>query len=68
LSRLLALIDGLEPGVTELMVHPGRPDQALAAWDGYVAPLAVELAALTSSAVRERLRRGDVCLTHFGAV
>lgn len=68
LARLLALIDRLEPGTTELMVHPGRPDAALAAWDGYVAPRAVELAALTSSAVRERLGRGDVCLTHFGAV
>ena len=70
LNRLLALIDRLAPppGITELMVHPGRPDGALAAWDGYVAPRAVELAALTSSAARERLRRGDVCLTHFGAV
>ena len=67
LVRLLALLDRLEPGTTELMVHPGRPDVALAAWDGYVAPRAVELAALTASAVRERLRRGDVCLTHFGA-
>jgi predicted glycoside hydrolase/deacetylase ChbG (UPF0249 family) len=68
LDRLLALIDRLAPGVTELMVHPGRPDRVLAAWDSYVAPRAAELAALTSSAVRERLRRGDVCLTHFGAV
>ena len=68
LGRLLAVIDGLEPGVTELMVHPGRPDRALARWDGYVAPRAVELAALTSSAARQRLGRGDVCLTHFGAV
>ena len=70
LTRLLALIDrlGARPGVTELMVHPGRPDRVLAAWDGYVAPRAAELAALTSSAVRERLGRGDVCLTHFGAV
>ena len=70
LSRLLALIDGMAPAqsITELMVHPGRPDAALAAWDGYVAPRAAELAALTSSAVRERLGRGDVCLTHFGAV
>ena len=68
LSRLLAMIDRLTPGVTELMVHPGRPDGVLAAWDGYVAPRAVELAALTSSAVRERLGRGDVRLTHFGVV
>ena len=69
LDRLLVLIDRLPaPGITELMVHPGRPDAALAAWDGYVAPRAAELAALTSSAARERLRRGDVRLTHFGAV
>ena len=70
LDRLLALIDRMAPapGITELMVHPGRPDGALAAWDGYVAPRAAELAALTSSAARERLRRGDVRLTHFGAV
>ena len=70
LDRLLALIDRLAPlpGVTELMVHPGRPDRVLAGWDGYVAPRAAELAALTSSAARERLRRGDVRLTHFGAV
>lgn len=69
LNRLLALIDRLPAsGITELMVHPGRPDAVLAAWDGYVAPRAAELAALTSSAVRERLRRGDVRLTHFGAV
>src|SRR5947207_884283 len=68
LERVLALIDRLAPGITELMVHPGRLDEGLAAWDGYVAPRAVELAALTSSAARERLRRGDVCLTHFGAV
>jgi len=68
LERLLALVDRLRPGITELMVHPGRPDRALAAWDGYVASRAAELAALTSSAARERLGRGDVGLTHFGAV
>jgi predicted glycoside hydrolase/deacetylase ChbG (UPF0249 family) len=68
LNRLLALIDRLAPGVTELMVHPGRPDRVLAARDSYVAPRATELAALTSSALRERLGRGDVCLTNFGAV
>lgn len=67
-TRVLALIDRVGPGVTELMVHPGHPDAALLAWDSYVAPRAAELAALTSSATRERLRRGDVCLTHFGTV
>lgn len=66
LERLLTLIDRLEPGTTELMVHPGRPDATLATWDGYVAPRAAELAVLTSSTVCERFRRGDFRLTHFG--
>src|SRR5437660_340373 len=44
-DRLLAPIDRLPaPGITELMVHPGRPDAALAAWDGYVAARAAGLA------------------------
>jgi chitin disaccharide deacetylase len=68
LQRLLALLDGLEPGVTELMVHPGNPDASLAGWVGYAQGRELELAALTSPAVRERLRRGDIALVHFGAV
>jgi predicted glycoside hydrolase/deacetylase ChbG (UPF0249 family) len=65
---LLALLDRLPRGTTELMVHPGHPDAALAAWDGYQAPRATELAVLTSSQVRERFRRGDFQLTHFGTI
>jgi hypothetical protein len=36
-------------------------------WDTYVAERAVELAALLSTSVRERLGRGDLVLTRFGA-
>jgi predicted glycoside hydrolase/deacetylase ChbG (UPF0249 family) len=67
-AGLLALLDRLPHGTTELMVHPGHPDAALAAWDGYTAPRAAELAVLTSSSVRERFRRGDFQLTHFGTI
>ncbi len=67
-AGLLALLDRLPRGTTELMVHPGHPDAALAAWDGYTAPRAAELAVLTSSSVRERFRRGDFQLTHFGTI
>jgi chitin disaccharide deacetylase len=67
-AGLLALLDRLPRGTTELMVHPGHPDAALAAWDGYQAPRATELAVLTSSQVRERFRRGDFQLTHFGTI
>lgn len=68
LERLLALLDALEPGVTELMVHPGYPDASLAGWVGYAEGRQRELAALTSPAVRDRLQRGDVELVSFGAV
>jgi len=67
LPRLLALLDRLEPGTTELVVHPGYPDGDVAYWDRYVAPRAAELAALTAPVVRERIRRGDFRLVHFGA-
>ncbi len=68
LPRLLAVLDALPAGVTELMVHPGRPDPVLAQWDRYTAPRAAELAALTSEPVRARLRSGRVQVIHFGAL
>ena len=67
-TRLLALLDQLGPGVTELMVHPGYPDADLAKWARYVAGREVELAALLSAEVRERLGRGDIELVDFGAL
>jgi len=67
-TRLLALLDHLDPGVTELMVHPGYPDADLAQWAGYVDGREVELAALLSAEVRERLGRGDIELVDFRAV
>ena len=64
-SRLRRTLDTLEPGSTELMVHPGHVDQSLAAQDPYTAPRAIELAELMSAGVRERLRRGDIELVSF---
>jgi len=64
---LLALLDALPEGSTEVMVHPGKDDPSVAAWDPYIAGRAVELAALLSVPVRERLARGDLVLTRFGA-
>jgi predicted glycoside hydrolase/deacetylase ChbG (UPF0249 family) len=64
--RLLALIDDLPDGITELMLHPGYDDDVLAAQDPYRQQREREIAALMSPAVRERLRRGDVRLVSFG--
>ena len=67
LERLLAVLDRLEPGVTELMVHPGYADASLGGWVSYGAGRERELEALTSPAVRSRLGRGDIELIGFGA-
>jgi chitin disaccharide deacetylase len=63
----VAILDALPAGLTELMVHPGYNEPALAALDSYTAAREQELAALTGPKVRARLARGDIALTHFGA-
>jgi predicted glycoside hydrolase/deacetylase ChbG (UPF0249 family) len=67
-ARLRRTLDTLELGSTELMVHPGHVDEALAAQDPYTRPRAIELAELTSERVRERLARGDIELVRFSAL
>jgi predicted glycoside hydrolase/deacetylase ChbG (UPF0249 family) len=67
-SRLRRALDTLEAGSTELMVHPGHVDAALAAQDPYTAPRTIELAELLSAGVRERLGRGDIELVSFAAL
>jgi hopanoid biosynthesis associated protein HpnK len=63
--RLARLIDGLPPGTSELLCHPGTDAEAIAAaypdwgfrWDD-------EARALTAPSIRESLRRADVRLTY----
>ena len=62
---LLALLDRLPDGATELMLHPGYDDAALAAQDPYRREREREVAALRSPAVRARLDHGDVRLVSF---
>lgn len=64
-ARLLALLDELPAGTTELMLHPGYDDATLAGQDPYRAEREREVAALRSPAVRARLERGDVRLASF---
>jgi predicted glycoside hydrolase/deacetylase ChbG (UPF0249 family) len=64
-DRLLATIDQLPIGTTEIMVHPGYDDEVLAAQDAFRAERAVELSALCDPAVVARLRKGDVKLVTF---
>ena len=67
LSRLLALLDRLPVGVTELMVHPGCLDDDLAEVDHQAPQRELELAALCSPSLAARLARGDITLGPLGA-
>jgi chitin disaccharide deacetylase len=66
-AQLLALLDRLPPGATELMLHPGYDDRTLAAQDPYRHEREREVAALCAPAVRTRLARGDIMLTNFAS-
>ena len=65
---LLEQLDQIAPGVTELMVHAGYDEPAIAALDSYRWERERELTALTGPRVRARLAKGDLTLTHFGAL
>ena len=65
-AKLLRVLSWLPQGTTELMMHPGYAPDALPGGDPYTTQREVELRALTSSAVRERLNSGLVHLINFG--
>jgi predicted glycoside hydrolase/deacetylase ChbG (UPF0249 family) len=67
-ERFTAALASLAAGTTEIMVHPGRVDDALRSVDGYTWQRERELAALVSPGLRERLRRGDLALIGFSAL
>jgi hypothetical protein len=68
LERLLDILRGLPPGVSELMCHPARVDDELRAGSSYAEEREVELALLTGAEAREALRAAGVELLHFGAL
>ncbi len=65
-AGLARIVDTLAPGTTELVVHPGCPDDVLARVDGYTAGRASELRALTDPGLLRRLRERGVALVDFG--
>jgi len=67
-DRLLATLDQLPLGVTEIMMHPGYDDTVLAAQDGYRVEREAEVKALLDPAVKARLTKGDMRLVSFREV
>jgi predicted glycoside hydrolase/deacetylase ChbG (UPF0249 family) len=64
-ERLLALLDQLPLGLTELMMHPGYDDSVLAGQDPYRKEREAEMKALLDPAVTKRLEKGDVRVVSF---
>ena len=64
-DRLLALLDALPLGVTELMMHPGYDDAVLAEQDPYRSEREAEIRALLEPQVSQRLQKGDVRVVSF---
>ena len=66
-DSLLALLERIAKtsGVTELMCHPGEPDEALAKRSGYARERATELATLTDPRVRAKVKDLGISLTTF---
>lgn len=68
LDTLLAVFDGLGPGVTELMCHPARVDDELRADSTYTDARERELATLTDPAARRALAECGIRLATFAEV
>jgi predicted glycoside hydrolase/deacetylase ChbG (UPF0249 family) len=66
-DSLLALLARLvkQGGVTELMCHPGEPDEALAKRSGYARERATELATLTDPRARDAVKDLGIELATF---
>lgn len=66
LEVLLEILGDLAPGVTELMCHPAKVDEALRLDSSYVDERDQELAVLTHPEAIRALREEGILLTHFG--
>jgi predicted glycoside hydrolase/deacetylase ChbG (UPF0249 family) len=67
-DRLLATLDTLPRGATEIMLHPGYDDPVLASLDPFRREREADVAALRDPAVVARLRKDDIRLVHFGEI
>jgi predicted glycoside hydrolase/deacetylase ChbG (UPF0249 family) len=63
--NLLAVLRALPPGLTELMTHPGHPDEELARLTVFAEGRDRELDALTAGAARTLVAQRRIALTRF---
>jgi len=68
LENLLAILENLRDGTTELMCHPGLADEQLLAQSIYGRPREKELELLCHPRVRDKLDELGIELVNFGAL
>jgi predicted glycoside hydrolase/deacetylase ChbG (UPF0249 family) len=66
LETLLAIVDGIVPGSSELMCHPAVVDDELRRSSGYADMRGRELELLTHREVRQAIQAMGIKLIHFG--
>jgi len=67
-ENLLSIIDSLPEGSSELMCHPGHPDEELFAGSSYAVEREGEIRVLCDPRVRRRLEERGVALIPFDAL
>ncbi|MCR4406024.1 MAG: ChbG/HpnK family deacetylase [Anaerolineae bacterium] len=67
-ERLLRLLEGLSPGVTELMTHPGLADEQLRRESGYAVERERELELLCHPQVQEKVNELGIELVNFSVL
>jgi predicted glycoside hydrolase/deacetylase ChbG (UPF0249 family) len=67
-ENLEAILDALPDGTSELMCHPGHPDEELLAGSTYAHERGREIDILCDPRIRDRIRRGGVQLISFDEI
>jgi predicted glycoside hydrolase/deacetylase ChbG (UPF0249 family) len=67
-EKLLAILEMLPEGVSELMCHPASEDEELSSLTSYAEPRFQELRTLTSPAVKDGIARAGIELVPMSAV
>ena len=67
-KAMLCIVEGLQGGVTEIMLHPGTDNAVLQKDCAWEHDFMAELTALTSNAVKAKLTANDVDTVNFGAL
>jgi predicted glycoside hydrolase/deacetylase ChbG (UPF0249 family) len=68
LDRLLAILDSLPDGVTEMMAHPGIADEELRSTSTYTIQRELELEILCHPAVKAFVAKAGIELVNFGVL